>query len=208
MCAPERPLFFWHQGFPSRSSIVRPDQRDNAQYRYSDVKQPRRDDRYIVIASVSEAIHAKAGKREWIASSLSLLAMTSGNDAKIRARDPAARCARVVACTLRLRRGRGEGRVLAAPMARLQTKNAGGSHHRFSQSSGLPRAMVLTVSFGLSPGTGLSCPRRPAELLLTNLTPASGRQDHTTSPSAKVPLVRAKLALRAPASIASRTHVS
>jgi hypothetical protein len=29
------------------------------------------------------------------------------------------------------------------------------------ESPGIPRAMVLTVSFVLSPGTGLSCPRRP-----------------------------------------------
>jgi hypothetical protein len=47
----------------------------------------------------------------------------------------------------------------------------------------------FTVSFVLSPVTGLFCHRRLRELLLTNLTPASGRQDHTTSPSAPVPLV-------------------
>ena len=45
--------------------------------------------------------------------------------------------------------------------------------------------MVLTVYFVLSLVTGLSCHHRPQEaLLLENLTPASGRQDHTTSPSA------------------------
>src|SRR3984957_18348683 len=45
--------------------------------------------------------------------------------------------------------------------------------------------MVLTVSFALSRVTGLCCHPRPQEaLLLENLTPASGRQDHTTSPSA------------------------
>src|SRR5580704_14440083 len=48
-----------------------------------------------------------------------------------------------------------------------------------------PHAMVLTVSFALSRVTGLCCHPRPQEaLLLENLTPASGRQDHTTSPSA------------------------
>jgi hypothetical protein len=36
----------------------------------------------------------------------------------------------------------------------------------------------------LSPATGLFCHRRPRKLLPANLTPASGRQDHTTSPSA------------------------
>src|SRR6202140_1125945 len=52
------------------------------------------------------------------------------------------------------------------------------------ESPGIPRAMVLTASFALSPVTGLSCHRRPRKLLSANLTPASGRQDHTTSPSA------------------------
>jgi hypothetical protein len=51
-------------------------------------------------------------------------------------------------------------------------------------SPGIPRAMVLTVSFVLSPVTGLSCHRRLRKRTSANLTPASGRQDHTTSPSA------------------------
>src|SRR5712671_2127827 len=60
--------------------------------------------------------------------------------------------------------------------------------------------MVLTVSFVLSPVTGLFCHRRPADMFLSkpgwadlnsaNLTPASGRQDHTTSPYAATSLVR------------------
>src|ERR1700688_4580729 len=45
--------------------------------------------------------------------------------------------------------------------------------------------MVLTVYFVLSPVIGLSCHRHLAELPPQNLTPASRRQDHTTSPSAK-----------------------
>ena len=55
-----------------------------------------------------------------------------------------------------------------------------------ADQSGLPCAMVLTVSFVLSPVTGLSCHCHPrdAERVFANLTPASGRQDHTTSPSA------------------------
>ena len=56
-------------------------------------------------------------------------------------------------------------------------------------SPGIPYAMVLTVSFVISPVTGLSCHRRCTELLPRNLTPASGRQDHTTSPSAISALV-------------------
>ena len=60
--------------------------------------------------------------------------------------------------------------------------------------------MVLTVSFVLSPVTGLVCHRRlrtnvlskpgRADLTSANLTPASGRQDHTTSPYATTSLVR------------------
>jgi hypothetical protein len=49
--------------------------------------------------------------------------------------------------------------------------------------------MVLTASFVLSPATGLSCHRHQRKLLSANLTPASGRQDHTTSPSASAPFV-------------------
>jgi hypothetical protein len=63
--------------------------------------------------------------------------------------------------------------------------------------------MVLTVSFALSPVTGLFCHRcqrikvlsKPgwADLTSANLTPASGRQDHTTSPYATSSLVRVLL---------------
>ncbi len=77
-----------------------------------------------------------------------------------------------------------------------------------------PHAMVLTVSFVLSPVTGLFCHRRQrtnvfvctlvsgltflsapgrADLNSANLTPASGRQDHTTSPYAATSLVRSLL---------------
>jgi hypothetical protein len=66
------------------------------------------------------------------------------------------------------------------------------------RQSGIPRAMVLRL---------ISCsPRRPGFLATVacgvasaNLTPASGRQDHTTSPSASAPFV-----IGASASTASR----
>src|SRR3979490_1129086 len=61
--------------------------------------------------------------------------------------------------------------------------------------------MVLTASFVLSPVIGLSCHRHPADMVLCapgradlpplDLTPASRRQDHTTSPSATTSLVSA-----------------
>ena len=49
--------------------------------------------------------------------------------------------------------------------------------------------MVLTVSFVLSSATGLVC-HRCLRIISANLTPASGRQDHTTSPSASAPFVK------------------
>jgi hypothetical protein len=67
-------------------------------------------------------------------------------------------------------------------------------HHRSTGTPGLPCAMVLTAYFALSSVTGLSCHRRqrikahhdPVGRIAPpqDLTPASGRQDHTTSPSA------------------------
>jgi hypothetical protein len=90
----------------------------------------------------------------------------------------AAHCARV----LQIRsppevRGRRECRVSDAPVA---AKNAV-VFHRFT---GLNRHSLrngFTVSFVLSPVTGLFCHRRLAKIP-RDLTPASGRQDHTTSP--------------------------
>ena len=59
-----------------------------------------------------------------------------------------------------------------------------------------PHAMVLTVYVVLSPVTGLFCHRRQrikvlsvpgrADKTSANLTPASGRQDHTILPSAAI----------------------
>src|SRR4051794_5770453 len=72
--------------------------------------------------------------------------------------------------------------------------------------SGIPRAMVLTAYVVLSSVTGLSCHRRLRGLkslaqpgwaetrLRKNLTPASGRQDHTISPSATTSFVFARCA--------------
>ena len=99
-------------------------------------------------------------------------------------------------------RGRRESRVLAAPAAScVKIKTHELVTARTPRSSGLPCAMVLTAYFVLSPVIGLSCHRRFADMALSapgradlpprNLTPASRRQDHTTSPSASAPFVRA-----------------
>ena len=96
-------------------------------------------------------------------------------------------------------RGRRECRAPDAPAsacAKVESKST-----RVSQVTpekpGIPRAMVLTVSFVLSPVTGLLPPSLADHS--ESLTPASGRQDHTTSPSACALFVKS-----ASASTASR----
>jgi hypothetical protein len=80
-------------------------------------------------------------------------------------------------------RGRRECRAPGAPAASRVVKNTRVSHHGHAGSAGIPHAMVLTGSFALSPVTGLVATVIGGNTS-TDLTPASGRQDHTTSPSA------------------------
>jgi hypothetical protein len=65
-------------------------------------------------------------------------------------------------------------------------QKAGGSHHRSSRTSGIPCAMGLRFIRDL-PGERLFLPPSSARCWKhhANLAPASRRQDHTTSPSAK-----------------------
>ncbi len=114
----------------------------------------------------------------------------------------AAGCARAVHESF-AQGGRGERRMPAAPAAScalcIGKKHTSKRVHR--NHPAFPRAMVLTVSFALSPVTGLFCHRRPrtdvvpkpgrADITSANLTPASGRQDHTTSPYAATSFVSA-----------------
>jgi hypothetical protein len=98
-------------------------------------------------------------------------------------------------------RGRRESRMLVAPAAsRAKMESTRVSHHRLDRiMPAFPARMVLTACFVLSPVTGLSCHRRLRDLGASDptgptspsasLAPASGRQDHTTSPSAQVLLV-------------------
>jgi hypothetical protein len=90
-----------------------------------------------------------------------MLAMT-----QTRLRDPAARFARGLLLVARSsERGRRESRVRAAPA--VSRARLGKETHTSIQvqrkQSGLPCAMVLTVSSELSPVTGLSCHRRLAD---------------------------------------------
>src|SRR5690242_7021683 len=69
-------------------------------------------------------------------------------------------------------------------MARLQTKKAGGSDHRCAETSGIPCAMVLRLIRDL-PGVPGLLASVALYIAYKGLTPASGDQDHTTSPSAR-----------------------
>jgi hypothetical protein len=91
-------------------------------------------------------------------------------------------------------RGRGECRVPDAPVAARGVVNTRVSHHGYTGSPGIParngfngflRALPGDRAF-LSPSPAESGVSGPLGLTSpsTDLTPASGRQDHTTSPSA------------------------
>ena len=73
--------------------------------------------------------------------------------------------------------------MLAHPQPRVQKKARELVTTDTPKHPAFPHAMVLTVSFVLSPVIGLFCHRR-LRIEFANLTPASRRQDHTTSPSA------------------------
>ena len=70
---------------------------------------------------------------------------------------PGAHCARSLACKIKQAHER--------------------SHHGHTGSPGIPRAMVLTVSFVLSPVTGLVCHRHPRFRKLDASVGASGPHD-------------------------------
>jgi hypothetical protein len=57
--------------------------------------------------------------------------------------------------------------------------------YRFSGGNPAFPAQWFTAYFVLSPVIGLVCHRRRRKFISANLTPASRRQDHTTSPSAR-----------------------
>jgi hypothetical protein len=96
-----------------------------------------------------------------------------------------------------LKRGAGKTGCALHPRSRVQlcAKETHTSIQVQRRQSGLPCAMALRL---------ISCsPRRPGFLaavasvmrsIIASLTPASGRQDHTTSPYAASPLVRAQKA--------------
>jgi hypothetical protein len=125
-------------------------------------------------------------------------------------RDLAAQCARAIDLSLAPQRGRGECRMPAAPAVSCAITVVERTRVTTSTpaSPGIPARNGFTTYFALSPVTGLFCHRRPrtnvvsapgrADTTSANLTPASGRQDHTTSPYATTSLVRVLLIAHRP----------
>src|SRR5437867_3880281 len=108
-------------------------------------------------------------------------------------RIPAARCVRVFAKKRppKENRGRRECRALAAPaVSRAKLSEAHErSHHRFRR---IQPAFPAQWFYGLLralPGDQ-ACLTPSSALLIADLTPASGRQNHTTSPSAAARFVK------------------
>ena len=83
-------------------------------------------------------------------------------------------------------RGRRECRAPDAPASRV-CKNSGSEHTRWSGHTGNRPAFPaqwFTAYFVLSPATGFFATVISGTCIPANLMPASGHQDHTTSPSA------------------------
>src|SRR6202035_939082 len=132
-----------------------------------------------------------------------LLAMTGlcriqlSNSERTCIRIVAARCARALR---RLppserTRGRRESRVRAAPAiscAKMHKKTHTSIQVQRRQS-GFPCAVGYGLFRALPGDRAFLPPSSPRSLLLKNLTPASGRQDHTASPSATTAFVIRRL---------------
>src|SRR5947207_12498938 len=77
------------------------------------------------------------------------------------------------------------------PQSRVQkVKSTRGSHHRFTGAARHSPRNGFNGFLRDLPGDRALLSPSPAELLPQNLTPASRRQDHTTSPSTSVRFVK------------------
>src|SRR5882724_5748071 len=122
-------------------------------------------------------------------------AMTKKRISQIRLRDLAARCARGLRLSL-AQRGRGERRVPNAPAVSCAIIVVERTRVTTStpESPGIPARNGFNGFLRALPGDRACLPPSPsgyvlskpgrADLTSANLTPASGRQDHTTSPYA------------------------
>jgi hypothetical protein len=105
--------------------------------------------------------------------------------------NPATQCARVLLKFFApfAKRGRRECRMLDAPAASYavgRVEHTSVVTTGSPRSPGIPCAMALRLTPWSPRCTGLVSHRRQRNLRSANLTPASGCQDHTASPSASV----------------------
>ena len=121
----------------------------------------------------SEAIHAATQRKNgWLRRFTPLrkrFAFVAGNDDNTQLHDLAACFARGLACSYRPLNSEGAGNagrpmrpIAACAMSVVERTRVS---QVTPESPGIPRAMVLTVSFVLSPVIGLFCHRRRRELL-------------------------------------------
>jgi hypothetical protein len=121
---------------------------------------------------------------------------TASNDVQTRVRNLAARCARGLHLSLAPKEGVGNAGCPLHPRPRVHFVVVERTRVTAStpESPGIFARNGFTTYVALSPVTGLFCHRHPRSKVLslpgwanrtsTNLTPASGRQDHTILPSA------------------------
>src|SRR5258708_1677816 len=108
----------------------------------------------------------------------------------MRARDPAARCARVVREAFAQLRAQGmPGAQCARSLACKINKAHEHSHHGHTGNHPAFPAQWFYGLLRALPGDQACLTPSPA-LLIADLTPASGRQNHTTSPSASARFVK------------------
>jgi hypothetical protein len=98
--------------------------------------------------------------------------------------------------------GAGNAGCALHPWPPVQQKSTGVSNQGYTASTGIPCTMVLRLIRDL-PGDHAWLPPSPV-VVSTALAPASERQDHAISPSARASFVAQKIAPAATASIASR----
>src|SRR3954453_11767766 len=108
-----------------------------------------------------------------------------------RLRDPAARCARGVQETFALRNQRAQGMPGARCTGRLACKIAKKRTRAYRFSGGNP-AFPAQWFYGLLRALlgDQACLTPSPALLIADLTPASGRRNHTTSPYANSAIVK------------------
>jgi hypothetical protein len=138
----------------------------------------------------SEAIHSYHVKQRWIASSLALLAMTIHEDVYPRSRG--ADRARVMPWKIPPSHQRAQGMPGAwcARSRACSVESTRVSHHGHTGNTRHSPRNGFNGFLRALPGDRAFLPPSPLRSLLPrNLMPASGHQDHTTSPSALPPLV-------------------